>query len=216
MRAEYKALEQNVIDLIKEEQAKLGYRREDIRLYYPMSSLEHLLGISKKQVSEKSEDPIRRQVPEKFEDSTREQVPEKSETMEKADIDIVRKCLCDFGEETKPHLGGVKISNKGDRFCFHIPEEGVEYVHEHMEENEFIKELVELVGRHGCTVEQIKALFQKTSSHISIEETKNGEFDWLICFTDGNPDYYYYCFKDEGGHMIYHRFLPADYEDLGF
>lgn len=28
-------LEQNIIDMIKEEQAKLGYRRENIRLYYP-------------------------------------------------------------------------------------------------------------------------------------------------------------------------------------
>lgn len=37
-------LEQNIIDMIKEEQAKLGYRRENIRLYYPLSSLVHLTG----------------------------------------------------------------------------------------------------------------------------------------------------------------------------
>ena len=40
----FEKLEQNIIDMIKEEQAKLGYRRENIRLYYPLSSLVHLTG----------------------------------------------------------------------------------------------------------------------------------------------------------------------------
>ena len=37
----YDKLERNLIDIIKEEQAKLGFFREDIRLYYPLSSLNH-------------------------------------------------------------------------------------------------------------------------------------------------------------------------------
>ena len=40
----YDKLEKNLQDLIAEEQAKLGYRREAIRLYYPLGSLCHLLG----------------------------------------------------------------------------------------------------------------------------------------------------------------------------
>ncbi len=40
----FEKLEQNIIDMIKEEQAKLGYRKESIRLYYPLSSLVHLTG----------------------------------------------------------------------------------------------------------------------------------------------------------------------------
>ena len=39
----YQNLEQNIIDVIKEEPAKLGYRLEEIRLYYPLSSVNHLL-----------------------------------------------------------------------------------------------------------------------------------------------------------------------------
>ena len=35
----YSKLERNLIDLMKEEQAKLGYRKEAVRLYYPLSSL---------------------------------------------------------------------------------------------------------------------------------------------------------------------------------
>ena len=38
----YKILENNLIDIIKEEQAKLGYRKEKIRLYYPLSSLNNM------------------------------------------------------------------------------------------------------------------------------------------------------------------------------
>jgi len=40
----FKALENNISDVIKEEQIKLGYRSETIRLYYPMESINLLLG----------------------------------------------------------------------------------------------------------------------------------------------------------------------------
>ena len=43
----------------------------------------------------------------------------------------------------------------------------------------------------------------------------NGEFDIMMRFDDGS-DPYYYCFKDEGCHIIYHRFLPEDYADFEF
>ena len=43
-RMNYTKLTNNLIDLVKEEQAKLGYRKEAIRLYYPLSSLQHILG----------------------------------------------------------------------------------------------------------------------------------------------------------------------------
>ena len=36
-------LEKNLMDVIQEEQAKLGFRREKIRLYYPLTTLNHLL-----------------------------------------------------------------------------------------------------------------------------------------------------------------------------
>ena len=39
----YERLEKSLIDLVKEEQAKLGYRKEMIRLYYPLSSLNHFM-----------------------------------------------------------------------------------------------------------------------------------------------------------------------------
>lgn len=43
MAVDYSRLEKNIIDVIKEEQIKLGYSRETIRLYYPLESLNLLL-----------------------------------------------------------------------------------------------------------------------------------------------------------------------------
>ena len=37
----YQKLENSLTDVIAEEQAKLGYRKEAIRLYYPLGSLNH-------------------------------------------------------------------------------------------------------------------------------------------------------------------------------
>ena len=42
----YERLEKSLTDTIKEEQAKLGFRKEKIRLYYPLSSLNHFFGTS--------------------------------------------------------------------------------------------------------------------------------------------------------------------------
>ena len=175
----YQRLYKNLIDIIKEEQAKLGFRKEAIRLYYPLSSLNHFF-------------------------ETKDSEEEMLNKLQK---------MPDFIKET---LGDIKVTSKKERFCFHIPEEGSSYVHENTKPNEFIKELVEIVGNHGCKMEDIIKLFKQHDKDASTEEINNGEFDHLIRFSEGNEDTYYYCFKDEGCHIIYHRFLPTDYEDFDF
>ena len=40
----YSRLKNNIVEIIKEEQIKLGYRSESVSLYYPLASLNHLLG----------------------------------------------------------------------------------------------------------------------------------------------------------------------------
>ena len=176
---EYKRLEQSLIDIVKEEQAKLGYRKEDVRLYYPLSTLNHFF-------------------------DTEDTVGEMEER------------LTHLPEDMKARLGEIAVTHKKDRFCFHIPEQGSEYVHEHTAENEFIKELIELVREHGCTKKKILELFGQYSENTITEEMNNGEFDFYVRFPEGSEDRYYYCFKDEGCHIIYHRFLPEDYADFEF
>ena len=138
---EYKRLEQSLIDIVKEEQAKLGYRKEDVRLYYPLSTLNHFF-------------------------DTEDTVEEMAER------------LTHLPEDMKARLGEIAVTHKKDRFCFHIPEQGSEYVHEHTAENEFIKELIELVREHGCTKKKILELFGQYSENTITEEMNNGEFDF--------------------------------------
>jgi hypothetical protein len=152
---------------------------EEIRLYYPLISLNHFF---------EADD----------------------------DVDEMQTRLEQFPEEVKKKLGDICVTHKKDRFCLHIPEQGSVYVHEHTAENEFIKKLVELMMNHGIKKEDILAIFQKEAKDIRVGDMHNGEFDFWVRFPEENEDEYYYCFKDEGCHMIYHRFLPEDYADFGF
>ena len=70
-------------------------------------------------------------------------------------------------------------------------------MHENTADNEFISELIALVGTHGCTMEQITELFYKYSDDIEKKEMQNGEFDCYIRFLNDPYDTYYYCFHDE-------------------
>ena len=173
---DYSRLEKGIIDFIQEEQVKLGYRKEKIRLYYPLSSVNHFL-----------EEDVDGKKTEKLEE--------------------------EFQKACGESLGRVEVSRNKDRFCFVVPEEGAEYVREHMEENAFIKKLVTLLQSHSCTIEAIYRLFLETGEKIHFEEIETEDFDYLIYFENGE-DSYYYCFKDEGCHIIYHRFMPEDYRDL--
>lgn len=175
----YEKLEKNIADVLKEQQAKLGYIREKVRLYYPLSSLNHFFGTE-----------------------------ENTEGM--------MRILEGFRNFVRDRLGDVKISENDGRFCFLIPEEGADHVHGLAGEGDFIAELIELVREHGCTIVQIRELFETHSDKVYFEKKDNGEFDYLIRFEENPEDEYMYCFKDEGGHMTYHRFLPQDYEEFGF
>lgn len=150
----YNRLETSLIDVIKEEQAKLGYMKEKISLYYPLSSLNHFFG---------------------------------NET----DAAGMMEILKDFPSYIKEKFGEVAVSHRGDRFCFTVSEKASEYVHNNMKENEFIRALIELVGRHGCTIEEIKELFHSYSDKIITEPMDNEEFDVMIRFDDGSDPYYY-------------------------
>lgn len=172
---EFERLENNLIDVCLENQAKIGYTREKMRLYYPLSSLNHIL-----------------------------QTTLDSQEMEKE--------LLARAKESR--LGELAVTRSGERFCFLIPEEGCEYVHFLGKEQSFIIKLVESVQKHGVTIMDIKELFLAENDKIVFEKMESEEFDYLLFFAEGKPDHYYYCFKEEGCHMTYHRFTKEDYEDL--
>lgn len=174
---DFSKLEKNVIDIIQEEQIKLGYRKETIRLYYPLPSLNRLLD---------------------------------------TDCDAEKMCeiLGSFCNYAEARLGQIHVSHQKERFCFAIPSEGSEYIHEKTECTAFIRDFIHTVSRHGTTIEEVLQQFHKHSDHVHVEKLENGEFDYLVYFEDGIPDNFRYCITDEGCHIIYHRFTEGDYDDL--
>lgn len=173
----YTALKQNIIDQIREEQAKLGFDEKEIRLYYPLSSLCHLTG----------------------------------KTLPAARMNAFLQGLAPAVSDT---LGDVHFTLSEERFCFHIPAQGVKWVHDHTEKDAFIRQLVQLIVQHGCTMDAVIRLFQMHGT-VHIQPMDSDEFDTLIYFEKG-PDAYYYCFQDDGFHIRYHRFLPGDFADFGY
>ncbi len=173
MDTRFKALDKSIWDSVKEEQVKLGYRKEVIRLYYPIDSVERMLDGE------------------------------------------VTALLDEFRAAERDTLGDIKISCDGERYCFRLPEEASEYVHEHTASSGFLYDFIDIIGRHGISIEDVKAVFIKYSDRVHIEKLQSEDFDYLIYFEDGEPDDYRYCLTDEGHHIIYHRFTPEDYAALG-
>ncbi len=169
----------NIIDVIAEEQIKLGYRSEIIYLYYPLKSLNSILGT-------------------------------------KSDIKEMNDNLRSFSEYALEYLGEIGISNRDERFCLAIPPKGADYVHEHIDENEFLQSFIDIISKHGCTLEDITDVFKKYSDDVTIKKMEDADFDYLIYFTDGKPNDYMYCITFEGHHTIYHRFTVDDYISFGY
>ncbi|MGN0153520.1 MAG: DUF3877 family protein [Lachnospiraceae bacterium] len=171
--------EKSIIDAIEEQQLKLGYLRETVRLYYPLSSLRRIFDTD-------------------------------------CSMEEMNMLLQEFSDRTKERLGGVSVTNKGERFCIAIPPEGAEYIHERLDKKGFLADLIRTVGEHGCTLKEVLEVFYRYSQTVHVEEVKNGEFDYLVYFENGNPDDYRYCITVEEKHVIYHRYTPEDYEEFGF
>lgn len=173
------ALIENLMDIIKEAEIKIGYSEQPISLYYPLESLNRLLDTN-------------------F--SAEEMLPA-LQTVFSSDEQL---------------LGAVTTSYEDTRFCFRIPASGVSYVH-HARQNPFLEDLIALIGRGHCTIEDILAVFTRYSDRVTVEKIEgNEEFDYLIYFTDGIPDPFWYCIQLEHDHAIYHRFTEKDYRAFGF
>lgn len=173
----FQRLEKNIIEVIQEQQIKLGYLSETVRLYYPLTSLNRFLEVE-------------------------------------LGADEMYQLLTEFVETTENNLGKIHISYEDTRFCLAIPPQGVDYVHEHVGQNEFIRDFIRTIEQHGCKIEELLQQFYKYSNHVHVEKMTHGEFDYLVYFEDGKPDSFRYCITDEGCHMIYHRFTIEDYNDI--
>lgn len=170
-------LASNIFDVIKEEQIKLGYRKEKIGLYYPLSSLNILLGTQ-------------------------------------IDCAKMHDNLKEYFAERKDIFGEVEVTYKEERFCIALPEQVSEYVYMHTEKEGFLYDFIDVISKHGATIEEVLHIFEKYSDDVYFKKVSDDDFDYLIYFVDGNPDSYRYCLTEEGHHLIYHRYTKEDYEVL--
>ena len=169
-------LEKNLTDQMKEAQLKLGYEEETMRLYYPVASLNLLLG------------------------TDCEKAGEMKETLEK------------LFAEPKSGLGKLEFAVRAGRIEVSVPPEGARYVHEHMGDVAFLREIVSLFSDpHGKSVKDVKQVFGKFGAYVCEQMPEGSDFDEVLYFKDPSVDEYYYCVKEEMGHLIYHRFLKEDY-----
>lgn len=209
----------NIIDQIKELQIKLGYARETVRLYYPAASLSALVFPKPWDNTEplNNAEPWNEAEPWVDAKSWNEAEP-RADARSWSDADVESLChqLCNHPDLANSRLGRLEFSVHDGRIMVSIPPEGVVYVHEQVPEPAFLKDLVTLFQEHhGCSLADVEAVFAKYSSHYICEKMPEGtDFDYCIRFLDGQVDNYYYCLKAEMGHMIYHRFTKADYEQI--
>ena len=172
-------LEKNLADQMKEAQLKLGYEEETMRLYYPVASLNLLLG--------------------------------KNCGTPKEMVEELEKLYAD--EESD--LGHVTFRVSAGRIEVSVPPEGARYVHEHMGDVRFLQEIIGLfMDPHGKSVEDVKKVFGEFGAYVCEQMPEGADFDQVLYFQDPSVDEYYYCVKEEMGHLIYHRFLKEDYEKL--
>ena len=76
----------------------------------------------------------------------------------------------------------------------------------------FLKAIIDLFSNpHDKSVEDVKAVFEKFGAYVCEEMPEGSDFDEALHFEDPSVDEYYYCVKEEMGHLIYHRFLKEDY-----
>jgi len=132
----------------------------------------------------------------------------------------LKQILSDFADYTAPRFGKLTITDIKNGFCITVPPEGTAYVNTLNDGNGFISALVEAVRQHR-SLDEILAVFRRFSDSVSVTETDNDEFQYLVYFTDGIPDDYLYCLTvdeeiDGSIHVTYHRFIKEDYEDFNF
>lgn len=113
-------------------------------------------------------------------------------------------------------LGDVRFGTHEDRVEVRVPPQGSKYVHEEVPTPAFLVDLIDLfLTKHHPAKEEIVGLFAKYSDdYVLVNMPEGAEFDYAMHFNDKSIDSHYYCFKEEMGHVIYHRFVKEDYERL--
>lgn len=232
------AVLESIIDQVKETQLKLGYADESVRLYYLASSMA-LLSRGEADGEEIGEGAAGGATRDARDDTAEGEGdgaaggapgnaaggaagdasgsatgdPAGDAAGAEADArELAAELSANPGLRGTP-LGDLSIEAvAGNRICIRVPRDGVRYVHEQVPAPPFLAELVALFEEnHHCTRSDIESLFARFGAHACTDMPEDAGFDYMMRFDDPSVDRYLYCFKEEMGHTIYHRFTEADF-----
>ncbi len=180
----FKRFETNLIDLIGEQQIKLGYMKERVSFYYPLGSLKNILsfegGIAE------AYDVLR-----EFAGTVKDTLGEVSFSNQKD-----RFCI------TIPPEGSQYVHEHFDELNFGFLEEFLQTISRH---GCTLEDLTEVFKKYAD---------QYGEDNLVIEKMEDEEFDYCFYFKNDKPDDYRYCINFEGHHTTYHRFGEADYKEM--
>lgn len=178
----------NIIDQVQEMQLKLGFADESVSLYYPYASIRFLLETN----------TADSEIPELLEETFNK---ETLATGHPYDILIE---------------GDISFKATKSRVVVTLSPAVVSHIHENYPPTDFLKDIIALFSKHhGITTDNIATIFEKYSSdYEQITMPEGSDFDYVFHFKNPEIDSFYYCVKDEFGHMIYHRFIESDYREL--
>lgn len=178
-------LEKNLMDMLMEQQAKIGYMPETVRLYYPLESLNRMLDMVL------DEDEMFSLL-SMFADNAAERLGGIQVSHEGN-----RFCLA-----LPPKMSALvhERMNTEDNAGYRFIKAFVDTISRHGCTPEQLRLLFE--AHAGAP------------DNVHMERMSGEDFDYLFYFENGRPDSYRYCVTCEGPHLIYHRYTPADYAAL--
>lgn len=122
--------------------------------------------------------------------------------------------LQEFIGYVRPRLYNIRIVLEKGRFKFTISKEGIAYIYSQNQNNNFLKELIQIVKSHNFTLDDVLTIFSHYSKEYICEEMDNSEFQYVIYFKDSNIDKFKYCFSFDEMGGYYHRLLDYSYNKI--
>lgn len=137
------------------------------------------------------------------------------EGISKQELDLALQV---FSEKTKERLGGVRISNEGDRYCIEVPASGCRYIKEQIPDSEFLNMLLQVITTPGNTMKEVRSCFATFAAKYGLQYQEEKSFDdetgQVFYFDKNDQENYVYCVEEDDFGLTYHRFTREDYERL--
>ena len=95
----------------------------------------------------------------------------------KEDADAVERALRGFAAHEAPTLGAVEVVRDGERFCFHVPAEGAEFVHEKVPDSGFLRAFLAVMSGLEVSLDDILAVFHRFSDSAEARSASVTRFE---------------------------------------